>query len=85
MPLTPGILLALDRLDPNKGKQARLLTEHLTGQRTLQGTEQELQKLLERKVEKKIMRQQAATEAVANKTVDEQMEAHEVARAAHLA
>jgi hypothetical protein len=30
IPLTPEILLLLDRLDPDKGKQARLLTEHLT-------------------------------------------------------
>ena len=54
IPLTPEILLLLDRLEPDKGKQARLLTEHLTGQRTLPGTEQELQKLMERKAEKEI-------------------------------
>ena len=30
IPLTPEILLLLDRLEPDKGKQARLLTEHLT-------------------------------------------------------
>jgi hypothetical protein len=30
IPLAPEILLLLDRLEPDKGKQARLLTEHLT-------------------------------------------------------
>ena len=30
IPVTPEILLLMDRLDPDKGKQARLLTEHLT-------------------------------------------------------
>jgi hypothetical protein len=29
-PLTPEIPLLLDRLEPDKGKQAQLLTEHLT-------------------------------------------------------
>jgi len=60
IPLTPDILLMLDRLEPDKGKQARLLTEHLTGQRTLPGTEQELQKLMERKAEKDIKRHHVA-------------------------
>ena len=41
-PLLPEILLLLDRLEPDKGKQARLLTEHLTGQRTLPYIEEEL-------------------------------------------
>ena len=45
------------RLEPDKGKQARLLTEHLTGQRTLPYPEQELQKPLEKKAEKEIKRQ----------------------------
>ena len=36
------ILLLLDRLEPDKGKQTRLLTEHLTGQRALPYTEQGL-------------------------------------------
>ena len=42
VPLTPEIMFLLDRLEPNRGKQARLLTEHLTGQRILPCTEQEL-------------------------------------------
>jgi hypothetical protein len=33
IPLTPEILHLLDRLEPDKGKQARPLTEYLTGQR----------------------------------------------------
>jgi len=36
--LTPEIVLLLNRLEPDKGKQARLLTEHLTGQRALHCT-----------------------------------------------
>ncbi len=34
----------MDRLEPNKGKQTKLLTELLTGQRTLPTTEEELQR-----------------------------------------
>ena len=75
----------MDRLEPDKGKQARFLTEHLTRQRTLPCTEQELQKLLERKEEKEIKRQHATSEAAAKRAVDEQTEAHEAAMAAHLA
>jgi hypothetical protein len=66
-PLTPEILLLHDRFEPYMGKQARLLTEHLTGQRTLPCTEQELQTHLERKAEREIKRQHAAAEAVDNK------------------
>ena len=60
IPLTPEIRLLLDRLEPDKRKQARLFTEHLTEHRTLPCIEQKLQKLLERKVEKRIKRQHAA-------------------------
>ena len=41
-PLTSEILLLLDRLEPDKGKHARLLTEHLIGQITFPCTEKEL-------------------------------------------
>jgi hypothetical protein len=85
IPLTPEILQLLDRIELDKGKQARLLTEHLTGHRTLLSTEQELHKLLERKTEKEIKREQVAAEAAANRAAEEQMEAHEAAMAAHLA
>ena len=61
-----------------------MLTEHITGQRTLPSKEQELQKLLERKAEKEIKRQQTEAGAAANKAADEQMEAHEAAMADHL-
>ena len=43
MTLTPEILSMLDRHEPDKAKHAKLLTEHLTGQRTLPFTEEELQ------------------------------------------
>ena len=65
-PLTPELLLLLDRLEPHKGKQARMLTEHLIGQRTLPYTEQELQTHMERKAEREIKRQHAAAEATTN-------------------
>jgi len=84
-PLTPEILLLLDRLEPDKGKQARLLTERLTGQRTLPSKEHELHKLLERKAEKEIKRQHATSEAAASRATKGQMEAHEAAMAVHLA
>ena len=41
--------------------------------------------MLERKAEKEIKRQQVAAEAAANRAAEEQMEAHEVAMAAHFA
>jgi len=85
IPLTPEIPLLLDRLEPDKGKQARLLAEPLTRQRTLPNTEQELHKLLERKAEKEIERQHASAETAANRAAEEHMEAHEAAMAAHLA
>ena len=85
IPLTPETLLLLDRLEPDKGKQARLLTEHLIDQRTLPCTEQELHTQLERKADREIKRQHAAAEAAANRAAIEQMDAHETAMAAHLA
>ena len=56
IPLTPKILHLLDRLEPDKGKHARLLTEHLTGQRTLPSTEAELQTQLERRAAREFKR-----------------------------
>jgi len=38
IPLTLEILHLLDKLEPDKGKQAKLFTDHLTGQRTLPST-----------------------------------------------
>jgi hypothetical protein len=61
----------LNRLEPDKGKQARLLTEHLTGQRTLPATEEDLQNQLNRKATKKIKRQHAAAKASANMAMEE--------------
>jgi hypothetical protein len=85
IPFTPEILLLLDRLEPDKAKQVRLLTEHLTRQRTLACTERELQTQLERKAELEIKRRHAATEAAPNMASTKQMKAHEAAMAAHLA
>ncbi len=42
--IIPDILPFVDRLEPNKGKQARYLMEHLSRQRTLASIEKERQK-----------------------------------------
>jgi hypothetical protein len=60
IPLTPEILHLLDRLEPDKGKQAMLLTEHLTGRRTLPSTEAELHTNLERRAARELKSQQVA-------------------------
>ena len=83
IPLTPEILHLLDRLEPDKGKQARLLTEHLTGQRTLPATEQELQQQLEKRTQRELRKQQAAAEASATILARAEQEALEAALAAH--
>jgi hypothetical protein len=67
IPLTPEILHLLDILEPDKGKQARLLTEHLTGQRSLPSTESELHTHMERRAARELKRQQVAAKAAANK------------------
>jgi hypothetical protein len=41
-PMTPEVLYFLDRLEPDKGNQARLITEDLNGQRTLPTMEAEM-------------------------------------------
>ena len=85
IPLTPEFLLLMDRLEPDKGKQARLITEHLTRHMTLPCTEHGLHKLLERKAEKEIKRRQVVAKAAANMVANEMMETHEAAMAAQLA
>jgi hypothetical protein len=84
IPLTPEILHLLDKLEPDKGKQARLLAEHLTGQRTLPSTEAELQTHLERRAARDIKRQQVAAEAAAKAEADQDRADHEAALAAHV-
>jgi len=88
IPLTPQILHLLDRLEHDKGKQARLLTEHLIGQRTLPTTEDKFQQHLKRKTTRLIKRQHAVAKAATNMATEEQIEAdrttHEAEMAAHL-
>ena len=85
IPLTPEILHLLNILKPDKGKQARLLTDHLTGQRSLPSTESELHTHMERRIAREFKRQQVATEAAANKGAEDQDRAdHEAAMAAHM-
>ena len=61
--LTPEILAMLDRHEPDKTKQAKLLTEHLSRQRVLPITEEELQQHLERKAKREADHLLAAAEA----------------------
>ena len=58
--LTPEILAMLDMHEPDKAKQAKLLTKHLSGQRVMPSTEEELQLHLERKAKREAERQLAA-------------------------
>jgi DNA-binding XRE family transcriptional regulator len=89
IPLTPEILQLLDILESDKGRHARILTENLTGQRTLPSTEQELHTQLERKASRKMKRHQVAAKAAAYKVTVGQIEtgrkAPEIAMAAHVA
>ena len=55
----------LDRHEPDKTKRAKLLTEHIAGQRILPSTEEELQQHMERKAKRELDKQFAATEAEA--------------------
>ena len=79
--MTPEILHLLIRLEPDKEKCARLLTEHTIGHRHLPSTEQELQREL-RKI-------YAAAEESANRHAQQHAEndnaAHEAVMVAHLA
>jgi len=79
--LTPEILAMIDRHEPDKGKHAQLLTEHLAGQRVLPSTEEELQQHLERKAKRELNRVLAAEEATAHKQEQAwQAEAHQHAQ-----
>jgi hypothetical protein len=84
VPLTPEILHLLDRLEPDKGKQAMLLTEHLPWQRTLPSTEAKLQTHLERWAARELKRQQVAAEAAAKAAAGQNRADHEAATAAHV-
>ena len=47
IPLIPEILLLLDILEHDKGRQAKLFTEQLRGQRVIPSTEKDLLQQLE--------------------------------------
>ena len=55
----------MDRYEPDKSKHAKLLIEHLAGQRVLPSTEEELQHHLERKAKRESDRLLAPVEAEA--------------------
>jgi hypothetical protein len=83
--LTPEILTMRERHEPDKAKQAKLLTEHVLGQRTLPYTEEELQQHLERKAKQEIDRLLAAPETKANmQNIIKQAEASKQAQNATL-
>jgi electron transfer flavoprotein alpha subunit len=71
--LTPEILAMLDRHEPDKAKQTKLLTSHLLGKRVLPSTEEKLQLHLERKAKREAERQLVVAKA----------EAHRVAQVKH--
>ena len=70
IPLTPEVLHFLDRLEPDKGKQAKMLTKHSTGQRQLPATEHELHPQLEKRALKDHRKQQTAAKAAAYKAME---------------
>jgi hypothetical protein len=57
----------MDKHEPDKSKYAKLLTEHLAGQRVLPSTEEELQQHLERKAKRDAYRILATSKTKANK------------------
>jgi len=59
--LTPEILAMMERHEPDTSKHAKLLAEHLVGQRILPSTEEELQQHLERKAKRELDKQLATT------------------------
>ena len=73
-------------LEPDKGKYARLLTEHLTGQRLLPSTEVELQQQLKKRAQRDLKNHRATAEEIANRQAPKgELAAHEARMAAHLA
>ena len=61
--IPPEILAMLDRHEPVKSKKAKLLKEHLAGERVLPSTEEELQQHLERKAKREADRLLTAAKA----------------------
>jgi len=61
-------LQLLDRLEPDKGCQGKLLTEHITGHRVLPSTKEELAQIMEHRAKKEAERHLAAEEAARHMT-----------------
>jgi hypothetical protein len=61
-------LQLIDRLEPDKGRQGKLLTEHLAGHKVLPSTEEELAQILEQRAKKEAERQMATEEATMQRT-----------------
>jgi hypothetical protein len=80
--LAPGILAMHDRHEPDKTKQARLLTEHLARQGTLPSTEEELEQHLERKAKRKADKLLAAKAKLLETAGKERIKQEEAARQA---
>ena len=89
IPLTLEILHLLDKMKLDKGKQARLLTKHLTRQRLFPSKDQELHSQLEKLAHRKTRQQHESTKRTTNKEAAAQSEsdkaAHEETIVTHLA
>jgi len=79
--LTPEILAMLERHEPDKVKQAKMLIKHLSGQMTRPSTEEDLEQHLERKAKRETDRLMAAAEAEA--TTQDKIKQAEAAKQAH--
>jgi sugar/nucleoside kinase (ribokinase family) len=64
--LSLEIRAMIDRHEPDKDKQAKILTQHLARHRTMSSTEEELQQHLERKAKRETERQLATSKAEAH-------------------
>jgi alpha-D-ribose 1-methylphosphonate 5-triphosphate diphosphatase PhnM len=65
-------MLLLDRLEPDKGRQVKFLTDHSTRQRVLPSLEEELLHQLELKAKREVERQQTAEEKAKHRAAAEQ-------------
>ena len=61
----------MERLEPDKGRQAKLLTEHLTRHRALPSTDEELARILEQRAKEEAARRLATQEAAKLRTTTE--------------
>ncbi len=63
----------MDRLKSNKGRQGKLLTEHLTGHRVLPSTKEELAQILVQRAKKEAERQMAVEASASQRASADQI------------